>query len=303
MLDLESDFNLDDIVDIDLDVDGKPKPPKNNMIALVDADTIAYTACLNVEYAAEVLGEEFYSEQEWDAIVNDQQYNAEEGILYTTDPIQALAKAKEKIERILDKTGCAGIELHFTGGRDNFRYQVSSIYKANRIGRAPAGLYQLKLDLLAEYDGAIHTKFEADDMVVYKKLAEPEKYLLCAVDKDVLNTIAGTHFNYYESLQYYKEMSFVDIDSYTALTWRYIQTLTGDTTDNIIGLKGIGPAKAQKIIAGCTSHKELWQAVCKAYTDKGRTIDEALTNLNLVDMQLLQSDGTIKLRTQEELLA
>lgn len=303
---LQEDFDLDDIVDVSLDIDGKPMPPKNDLIALVDADTLAYTACLNVEVGCEVLDEEFYSDDEWQAIINDPQYDQETGIQYTTNPVQALAKAKEKVNRILDKTGCRDIELHFTGGRDNFRYSVSPNYKANRTGRAPAGLYQLKLDLLKEFAGAIHTKWEADDMVVYLKLASPEKYMLCAVDKDVLNSIRGSHFNYYESLQYYKEMKYVDIDQYTALTWRYIQTLTGDITDNIYGLKGIGPAKANKILAGCTTHKELWQAVCRAYENAGRTKDEALMNLNLVDMRLLLEGPNgleIRLRTHEEMLS
>lgn len=302
---LQGDFNLDDIVEVSLDIDGKPMPPKNNKIALIDADTIAYTACLNVEVAGEILGEDFYSEDEWQAILNDPQYVSGEGILYSTDPSQALAKAKEKINRMLDKTGCQTIELHFTGGRENFRYSVSPTYKANRIVRAPAGLYQLKLDLLKEYAGAIHTSWEADDMVVYLKLAEPEKYILCAVDKDVLNSIEGTHFNYYESLLYGKEMKWQDTDKYTATTWMYIQTLTGDITDNIYGIKGVGPAKAAKIIAGCTTHKEMWQTVCRAYENTGRTKDEALMNLNLVDMQLLYLDDgllRVKLRTHEELL-
>jgi len=302
---LQDDCNIDDIVDIELDIDGKVMPEKNDKIALVDADTVAYTACLNVEVAGDILGEEFYSEMEWDAIVNDPQYDADEGVLYETDPEQALAKAEEKLKRIMDKTGCQEVELHFTGGRENFRYKVNPEYKANRTTRAPAGLSQLKKDLANKYNGTIHTKWEADDAVVYLAEKYPEKYVLSAIDKDVLNSVEGKHFNYYESALYNIEMKWVEVDRHTALTWRYLQTLMGDKTDNIIGLKGIGPAKAAKILRDCYSHKELWQAVCKAYESKGRTKDEALMNLNLVDMKLLHEvDGKleIKLRTHEELL-
>lgn len=304
---LQDDCDLDEIVDIDLDIDGKVMPEKNDKIALIDADTVAYTACLNVEVAGDILGEEFHTAEEWQAIMNDPQYDAEEELLYETCPIQALAKAEEKLNRILEKTGCCGIELHFSGGRENFRYDVSPVYKANRTGRTPAGLSQLKKDLCKKYDGVIHTKYEADDAVVYLMDKTPENYILCAIDKDVLNSIEGRNFNYYESALYKIEMKWMDIDRHTALTWRYLQTLMGDKTDNIIGLKGIGPAKAAKILQGCFSHKEMWQVVLDAYKSKGRTKDEALMNLNLVDMKLLHVDPTslelhIILNTHERLL-
>lgn len=302
---LQDDCNLDDIVDIELDIDGKVMPEKNDKIALIDADTVAYTACLNVEFASDILGEEFYTDEEWQEIVNNPQFDADEMILYETCPIQALAKAEEKMNRILEKTGCQEVELHFSGGRENFRYDVAPNYKANRTGRAPAGLGQLKRDLAKKYNGTIHTKWEADDIVVYLAEKTPEKYIMCAIDKDVLNSVEGRHFNYYESALYNIEMKWMDVDRHTSLTWRYIQTLMGDKTDNIIGLKGIGPAKAAKILAGCFSHKEMWTAVCEAYIAKGRPIDDALMNINLVDMKLLHEiDGVleIKLRTHQELL-
>lgn len=304
---LQDDCNLDDIVDIDLDIDGKVMPEKNNKIALIDADTVAYTACLNVEVASEVLPKEFYTDMEWDAIINDPQFDEDEMVLYETDPTQAIAKADEKLKRIMDKTGCQEVELHFTGGRENFRYKVSPNYKANRAGRAPAGLGQLKKDLAEKYNGTIHTKWEADDAVVFLMGKYSEKYILCAIDKDVLNSVEGKNFNYYESAIYNIEMKWVEVNRHTVLTWRYLQTLMGDKIDNIIGLKGIGPKKAEKILANCMSHKELWEAVCKAYESKGRTRDEALMNLNLVDMKLLHQDDEstelyIKLRTHEELL-
>lgn len=299
---LQDDCNLDDIMAIDLDIDGITMPEKNGKIALIDADTVAFTACLNVEYAGDVLGEEFYTAEEWQDIIANPQYDADENVLWEICPIQALAKAEEKLQRIIDKTGCSGVELHFSSGKANFRFDVFSEYKANRKGRTPAGLSQLKKDLAEKYAGAIHTKYEADDAVVHLMNKYTDKYILVALDKDVLNSVEGRNFNYYESALYKIEMKWVDVDRYTALTWRYLQTLMGDKTDNIIGLKGIGPAKAAKILQGCTSHKELWGAVTAAYEAKGRTKDEALMNLNLVDMTLLQDDGTIKLRTHIEML-
>ncbi len=302
MKDLESENTLDDMASIDLDSNGVIMPEKHSKIALIDADTIAYTACFSVETKAEVLSEDLYSDDEFLKLINNPNYDTTTHAVYNTCPKEALAKAEEKIQRILDKTGCAGAELHFSSGRNNFRYSVSSIYKATRTSRPPVGLKKLKLDLAARFKGAIHTKHEADDAVVYLKNKNPDKYILCAVDKDVLNSVEGKNFNYYESNSYSISMKWVHIDERTALTWRFLQTIMGDKTDNVIGLKGLGPVKAAKVLWGCNTHKELWKAVCEAYIAKGRTEDEALMNLNLVDMRLLQDDGNIKLRTHEDLL-
>jgi len=297
---------MDSLVEIDIDDQGMVMPPKNDKILLIDADTIAYTVCLNTEVAEEVLADYMYTPMEWDAIVNDPNYVEEDGCVYVTDSALALSKAEDKLQRIMDKTGCSKFKLHFTGsGKNNFRYKIAPNYKANRTGRTPAGLGQLKIDLAEKYQGTIHEGWEADDYVVYSKLKEPEKYLLTAIDKDVLNSIEGTHFNYYESALYSKDMHFQEVSKHTAMTWRYIQTLTGDKTDGIEGLNRVGPKTAEKIIAGKFSHGEIWKAVVEAYKMKGKTEEDAILTLNLVDMQLLTEDKDnnlyIKLRTKEEM--
>ena len=301
MTDLEKDFNSEDVADIDLDIDGNVMPEKNDKIALIDADTIAYTACLNVEVALEVFPKEFYTKEEYKALLANPNYIKEEGVCYETDINEALAKADEKIQRILDKTGCAGIELHFTGGKENFRYKIYPEYKAKRLARRPAELVEVKDALAKKYQGIIHSKWEADDAVVSKYTSNPDKYILCAIDKDVLNSVEGHHFCYYESLMYDKEMAWHDTDRYRAIVWPFLQTLMGDTSDNIIGLKGIGPAKAQKILDGCLTKSEMWRATVAAYERANRTKEEALLNMNLVNMHLLKGDEIVLL-TEEDLL-
>jgi transcriptional regulator with XRE-family HTH domain len=49
--------------------------------------------------------------------------------------------------------------------------------------------------------------------------------------------------------------------------------LTGDRVDNIPGLAGIGPKKAEKILQGCTDYESMQTAVWKAYQDKGHDYD------------------------------
>ncbi len=303
---LTEDVNLDEIVDIDLDIDGKVMPAKNDKIALIDADTVAFTAALNSQEENEILPREFYSDEEWEEISSLNSFNELEGTYKQANIEAGVENAKAKLQRILDKTGCKDVYLVFSGGH-NFRYDVFPEYKANRDrSLTPAGLSEIKEELLKLYPGISTDGYEADDLVVYLKELNFENYILTAIDKDVLNSIEGKHFNYYESAIYNIEMKWVEVDKHTSLIWRYLQTLTGDKTDNIIGLKGIGPKKAEKLLAGCFSHKELWEAVCRAYESKGRTRDEALMNLNLVDMKLLKEIDEklkIQLRTHEEMLS
>lgn len=299
MKDLEGDFELADIADIDLDIDGEVMPPKNNKIALIDADTIAYTACLNVEEAIEVFPEELYTKSEWQELINNPNYVKAEGVVYEVDVARAVAKADEKLQRILDKTGCQAVELHFTGGKSGFRYKIYPEYKASRTVRRPAGLAEVKQALADKYKGMIHYEWEADDAVIARYTSSPDKFILCALDKDVLNAVAGRHFNYYESQQYNIEMKWHETDAYLAMSWPFLQTLMGDTSDNIKGLRGVGPAKAQKIINGCLTKAEMWQAVINAYVSQGRTEEDALLNMNLVNMHLLK-DNKITLLTKED---
>jgi 5'-3' exonuclease len=44
-----------------------------------------------------------------------------------------------------------------------------------------------------------------------------------------------------------------------------MQILTGDSADNIIGLKGIGPVKAEKILEGAVDECEMYQRCVEAY--------------------------------------
>lgn len=299
---------MEDFVEIDLGSDGEVIPPKNDKIALIDADTVAYAACVTTEEEADILPKKFYIDSEWEEIENNPNFVGDDdgGFIYMIDLDLAYQKAVEKIDRILDKTGCQKAELFFTGGRKNFRYDLTKgaehKYKDNRTDmRTPVGLRDLKDKLLGSYEGRLDDDFEADDVVVYKKTKSPEKFILCAVDKDVLNAVEGKHFNYYESEKFDKNMTWYETDAQTALKWPFMQTLMGDRTDNIIGLHRVGPKKAEKLLSDCETKKELWESVVKAYEAGGRTKEDALLNYNLVCMTLLQGDCTIKLEDFKDL--
>ena len=47
----------------------------------------------------------------------------------------------------------------------------------------------------------------------------------------------------------------------------YKQILTGDRVDNIMGIMGVGPVKAERILEGCDSEKSLFWACVEAYSE------------------------------------
>ena len=310
------EINEDEIADIDVGFAGHLAEPKNDLIALIDADTIAYVACLGAEETNLLLERSFYNDEEWEEIVNNPTYEEDADEYYTIDIPTAIERCVEKIDKIKERTGCQEVELHFSSGKKNFRYTLYPEYKANRTERTPLGLKEVKEKLAEMYDGQIHTKWEADDIVVCKKREDAGKYLLCAIDKDVLYALPGRHFNYFEANYYVgtthvlRDMEFIEVTEDQAKYWPYMQVINGDTSDNIIGPNRIGPQTMipyfggtkpkpavkklheaiEHVPAGLT-HKELWKACVDAYEAKNLTEFDAVLNMNLVNMNMLQSMG------------
>ena len=272
---------------IDDGLGGAPTPTK---VALIDADTIAYTTCLELEVQEELLPKEFYTDDEWEELINHPGYHEETHSIYTIDYDLLVNRAKSRIDDIISETFTKGAELYFSSGK-NFRHELCDMYKGNRTKmRYPEGLEWLKQELTKEYAGEICDGYEADDKVVYLKRKYPKKYVLCAIDKDVLNAVPGKHFDYYHG-----RFHFIETDIHTATKWPYLQCLTGDTADNIEGIRGIGPKRAEKLFEGCELPCDYWNRVVDTYVDKGKSIKQAIETMRLVWMHSLQDDGTIKL--------
>ena len=123
--------------------------------------------------------------------------------------------------------------------------------------------------------------------------ANPEKYVLCAVDKDVLGAVAGKHYNYYKSAIYKIKRKWVDVTDYEAFLWPFKQVLMGDTTDNIKGCPGIGKVKAAKALADLYSPCEMWKVVVKLFNNAGRTKQDAIIDMRLIHMHQLKGDTIV----------
>jgi hypothetical protein len=156
----------------------------------------------------------------------------------------------------------------FLTGKGNFRYDIAKTvpYKGNRKDTAKPPYYQELRDHMVKRLGAVVVEGqEADDEVAIRMSKEPDTYTLVGVDKDLLQ-IPGWHFNPSKDLEKYVN----DFDAYYSFC---TQLLTGDRTDNIPGLVGVGPKKAEKTLKDAKTKEELLQTVFEKYQECGHTLE------------------------------
>lgn len=142
----------------------------------------------------------------------------------------------------------------FLSGKDNFREEVATIkkYKGNRQDAKKPKYYKDLRDYMVDVLGAtVVDGIEADDAIGQLQYSHNDKStVICSIDKD-LDMIPGYHFNFVKG-------EFYDVKLPDANLAFLRQMLTGDSTDNIPGIKGIGPKTVAKLIPkGCEEAKAI----------------------------------------------
>lgn len=153
----------------------------------------------------------------------------------------------------------------YLSGEENFRYEIATIkpYKGNRdVDHRPVYMENIREYLIKRHRAELVDGQEADDAVGIKAMQLREEgvpYVIVTTDKD-LDMIPGAHYNWV------KEEAYTITEEEAMLNF-YLQLLTGDTTDNIQGIPGVGPAKAQAILAEVASgsERDMYNAVWDAY--------------------------------------
>lgn len=121
-----------------------------------------------------------------------------------------------------------------------WRGVVYSPYKANRKDPEPPLLQSCIQAIDEEFDTAKGDCLEADDVLGILSDSLINETVIVSIDKDLLQ-IPGWHWRpHRQQLVYQSEGNAL----YRFLT----QWLIGDSTDNVPGIPGIGPKKAEKII-------------------------------------------------------
>jgi 5'-3' exonuclease len=186
--------------------------------------------------------------------------------LVSKDVSEAIAKSRLDvcISNIIRDSACSEYKLFVSGG-SNFRKEIDPSYKANRTQPDPIHREALRLHLIKEWNAIECVGFEADDMCGVEQ-KQDESTIICAIDKDLLQ-VPGLHYSWPIIRKGITVRPAVFQEVSVEQGWRnfFTQTLTGDTSDNIKGIYGIGPKKAEKLLEDWHTEEEFYNAVYNEY--------------------------------------
>lgn len=193
-------------------------------------------------------------------------------VMRTEVDAMPLSFAKElmsnTIDKILEDTNSNEYILYLTG-KGNFREGVAKTvpYKGNRSGKKPTHYQALRDYMIKELNAVLVEGQEADDEMASSQTRDT---VICSIDKD-LWMVPGKHYDIATGRKVLsKDPGGLVLKGNkllgTGFAWFCAQMLMGDTIDNIKGIKGIGPAKAYKLlITKKGSVKLLWRRVRAIY--------------------------------------
>ena len=225
------------------------------MLALVDGDVLCYLACKSrwVDEKGNVL---VFSEE--DKALKT--FTKEQDRYYLEECWQNFnTQLHDYLENVFATQFLMAVK-----SESNYRDSLYPLYKANRKAIPNRNEFVPILRKLAVHEGvAIEaTGREADDLL--RMWAEQAKragdeYVIMSNDKD-LKCIPGKHYDI-------KRNEFYEVSEEYAVRFSYQQLLSGDSTDNVPGLPGIGPVKAAKFIAQCQNEEEMQEVVVALYEE------------------------------------
>lgn len=238
-------------------------------VALLDGDAWVYRcgfAAEKTKYLVEEPANEFGTPAEVTKFDTAKEANARcreivNSTIWTRkecEPLEnCLQMVKTSLENTLNVLGTKEYRLYLSGRR-NFRDDVYSDYKANRDGAArPRYFKDIRDYMVEQWGGRVCDGFEADDACGMDAGSLGSGAVVVAVDKD-LDQIPGTHYNWVTGEQY-------TVSPKDGMRFFYEQLLSGDPTDNIPGIDGIGPVKAKAALSECTTPQECAGVVYSMY--------------------------------------
>lgn len=239
------------------------------MIALVDGDIVVYRSAFAAEHTYYLLYNTAKGEtpDSWeflgrfDSATDYKNYVKEKGLedfAVTTErevePVEnVLYSIKHTIASIKKALRAKEVRVFLSKG-ENFRHKKATlaVYKGNRAKTDKPVHYDAAREYLVNYHNAeVCESIEADDALALNQTADT---VICSIDKDLLQ-VEGKHYNWVKDEK-------ILVKPRAALCRLYEQVLTGDSTDNIPGIHGIGPAKAKAMIAECAGKAEM-EELCK----------------------------------------
>jgi len=203
----------------------------------------------------------------------------------------AIARCSEFIEDLILFNGFGEYQGYLTG-KTNFRNEiaVTAPYKGNRKSAKPKH-YQLLRDYMeSAWAFTMIEDQEADDAIgIAAYEMEVGEYCICSIDKD-LDMLRGDHYNFVKDERYF-------ITEEEGIKNFYKQLLMGDRVDNIIGIKGIGTVKAERLLKECKNENEMYLAILEAYDGNAERVLEngRLLWIRRQPLQLWTPPGSLSL--------
>ncbi|WP_373088742.1 hypothetical protein [Zhongshania sp.] len=250
------------------------------MLALVDGDVYKWRYAAAGEYDSYLVvkdDEEFYVRGIKKAKEATKEGGSYELVEHVIDPVEnVLHSVKISLEQIKKVCGCKTPRI-FYGSKDNFREKIYPQYKASRADRPKPHHYEAVIDYLVSTWGAEEVVgYEADDAMA---IHQTKDTVICSPDKDLLQ-VPGRHYNFVSDERITVSLRQADFNLYE-------QIITGDSTDDIPGIKGLGPVKARRILEGSANSRELLARTVKAWEDK---VDDMLLTAKLIYLKRSEDD-------------
>lgn len=239
----------------------------------VDGDLLVYKACFVTEHAQYDLPFEgsFRYKKDLEGFIklntDEEDRKAVEASVIkikVVEPVQNMCHILSlMVDSILTELEPTDYVIYLSG-RNNFREKVPYPvkYKGNRVER-PIHYQDARDFLTKKYRVEVTEGYEADDALGIFLTKHGDKALCASIDKDLMQ-VDGMHWNLDKKV-YTKIDKFLGYKNYAT------QMLMGDKTDNILGIDGIGPKTAEKMLAGCLTTEQMDNVIIaeykKAYPD------------------------------------
>ena len=202
-----------------------------------------------------------------------------EAVMSSQPPILYITTRPEFVDKINRRNRFLGEEPMVF--KENFRNEiaVTKPYKGTRKSEKPHHFLGLFMYMYENYDVRLANGIEADDLMSIDQMQDLDNSVICTRDKD-LRITKGWHYGWACGKQPEFELQEVDDLGWlkpnaakkkvegVGMKFFYSQMITGDTVDNIPGIKGKGWAAAWDALCDAKSVKECKKIVMDMYKAK-----------------------------------
>ncbi len=310
------------------------------MIVSIDCDVLLYrsgNACQKSRYKTTVDGTTYYGKNKTElkkalfhAGIESKGCKVKKEV--NPSPLNhCLHTVKLQMNEIIKVTGATDVRAILSGER-NYRKDRAQFlpYKGSRLLPAereelikqgkwkyylehekfsaearPYHYHNIKKYLIEQWDAEVIDNMEADDYLAINQTKFGEDHIIATIDKDI-RQVPGNFYNFVK-----KELD--EVTPIEAEMNLAAQMLTGDMTDTIYGIKGVGDITARKILEG-VPEDALEEVVIKEYEAwfkrikddpkyKPKPWDKYLVEMYTPEEYMYEVKDLVRLlRTEEELI-